>query len=724
MWNMLRRASDTPANMVSSAMELMQETFRALVYVTAGTGLLILLVTASSAPDSVAMTLWFLSPIMVLTSYLALKTMPTRLLLAEAIWQVGWLVTLTLSVLVFGRAEVGFVFAILPFMAIITVGWPAGIIAELGVVLCVVLLGANPWRPMFSTSYAVAIVLGGAFTTFVGWAASRSLYTVTQWSFHNFAQAQRRTAEARRHRAQLARAVQDLDRAYHRLERTNSALVAAWRSAAEAEEFRANFATNLSHELRTPLNLIIGFCELMLTAPQKYANVPIPGVYRADLNAVFNNAQHLKALVDDVLDLARLDVGKMTISRETVALDELVAEATDMVRDYVEAKELALVVDIEHGLPELELDRLRVRQVLLNLLVNAARFTEAGSITVSATDRDDHIMLRVTDTGRGIKAEDLADIFEEFSGSGSTPSSGWHGTGLGLPISKRFIELHGGRMGVESTYTEGTTFWFTLPRHAPVERRAGQLVRTEPVRRMAQSKRVVVLAHEDSKVASMLQRHMDGYRFVSAATPQEGIALANRLRALALIVDTPDMADMLPDAIENNDLVVMSCPLPRTTQTARALGAEDLLVKPVSHDELMMAIADLGRPIRRVLLADDDPDMIRLFRRMLTPEIQPRDCLEAHNGQEALDLMRTEHPDLVLLDLMMPGQSGYDVLAARQSEPDLADMAVIIVSAREKRDIGVRLWHPIQVQKAGGLQLGDVIRALEANLNALAPGWA
>jgi len=128
--------------------------------------------------------------------------------------------------------------------------------------------------------------------------------------------------------------------------------------------------------------------------------------------------------------------------------------------------------------------------------------------------------------------------------------------------------------------------------------------------------------------------------------------------------------------------------------------------------------------VRRVLVADDDPDMIRLFRRMLTPEIPPRDCLEAHNGQEALELLRAERPDLVLLDLMMPGQNGYDVLAEMAEEPSLADIPVIIVSAREKDEIGLRLSHPIQVHKANGLQLGDVIRALEANLNALAPGWA
>ena len=239
------------------------------------------------------------------------------------------------------------------------------------------------------------------------------------------------------HRAQLAQVLQDLDRAYYRLERTNAALVAAWRCR-RGQRLKSELATNLSHELRTPLNLIIGFCEMVgIPRPEKYGSVAIPGVYRSDLNAIYQNAQHLMALVNDVLDLARIDYGRLGLAREEVHVANLVREAVDMVREYVEAKGLQLVIVMApDDLPSLWIDRLRVRQVLLNLLVNAARFTEQGSVRVGVAGEE--VVLSVEDTGRGIPAAELDHVFEEFTQVGPHQAQGWPSVpGLGLPISKK-----------------------------------------------------------------------------------------------------------------------------------------------------------------------------------------------------------------------------------------------------------------------------------------------
>lgn len=184
--------------------------------------------------------------------------------------------------------------------------------------------------------------------------------------------------------------------------------------ATRAAVFSIEFATSISHELRTPLNLIVGFSEMMMTSPESYGATVLPGAYRRDLNSIYNSAQHLLALVDDVIDLARIDAGKIALAREEVDLAVLVREATNMVHDYILAKGLEMEVHIASDMPRLWLDRLRIRQVFLNLLVNAARFTKKGSISVEVSMVGDEVLVSVKDTGQGISAQELPRIFDEF----------------------------------------------------------------------------------------------------------------------------------------------------------------------------------------------------------------------------------------------------------------------------------------------------------------------
>ena len=340
-------------------------------------------------------------------------------------------------------------------MAIITTGLLAGLVVEAGIVILSVWLHYGQPAGVLPSGFAISAIAMGALAGLLGWASSHALFTVTHWSIYSLHQARENMEAAREHRAQLARVVKDLDQAYSRLGRTNASLVAAWRAAEEAERFKAEFVTNVSHELRTPLNLIVGFSEMMLTAPESYDGVQIPGPYRSDLNVIHHNAQHLLALVDDVLDLARIEAGRLGLVKEETDLATLVAEATGMVHDYIAAKGLALHIRVAPDLPRIWLDRLRIRQVLLNLLVNAARFTERGSITLEVRREGQEVITWVTDTGRGIPEHDLPKIFQEFRSHRSTRVDVAQRYRLWLPISKRFIELHHGRMGVESTYLQG-----------------------------------------------------------------------------------------------------------------------------------------------------------------------------------------------------------------------------------------------------------------------------
>lgn len=720
MWYGLRIRPEAGSDFVRSVTELQQSTLRNIVLAVGGVYALSHLVATVTWPEAFGWEVWFITPVVLLTCLLALRLLSKHLLIAQAVWQLGLASAIALAVYVLQVREIAFLYALLPLMAVITAGWPAGLAAEAMVIGFVGWLSLSAAVPSLPLTYSLGIVAGGAFTGLLGWAAIHALLTAVQWYLYSYTEAERNMEEARQHRARLAQVLKDLDQAYHRLQRTNAALVAAWKAKDEAERFKTEFVTNVSHELRTPLNLIIGFAEMMMASPESYGGVQLPGPYRSDLNAIYHSAKHLLALVDDVLDLARIEAGKMALAREKVDLPELVDEVIGMVRDHITAKGLDLQVNVPDRLPPLWIDQLRIRQVLLNLLVNAARFTERGWIRVDVSQEGDEVAVRVTDTGRGIPEQDLPRIFEEFR-STEQPLSAWHsGTGLGLPISKRFVELHNGRMGVESVYGRGTSFWFTLPcKPVPEQRRQTWSVRhPRPIARLGASERIVLVVSEDPHAASVLQRYLDGYRVIDTAELGEVARLVEEVKPLAVVADE---ATPLPEISDR--VLVVRCPLPSSRRTAQMLGVSDYLVKPVSRQELLRAIERIGRPVRRVLVADDEPEVVRLFRRMLRAHIPPRGCLEAYNGEEALRLMQEERPDLVLLDLVMPQVDGRSVLEQMARDPDLADIPVIVVSARGQDPTSLRLSGPIQLSRPGGFELGEVVRALEASLSVLAPGW-
>jgi CheY-like chemotaxis protein len=425
------------------------------------------------------------------------------------------------------------------------------------------------------------------------------------------------------------------------------------------------------------------------------------------------------ALVDDVLDLARIEVGRIALTREEVKLDALIHETVAIVRDYIVAKGLDLRIHVGDLVEPVWIDRLRIRQVLLNLLVNAARHTTHGRIAVDATAEQDEILISVTDTGMGISTQDLPQVFQEFRTT-EQPFSEWHsGTGLGLPISKKFVELHRGRMGVESTQGIGTRFWFTLPCTPYKSERPTQgRERYHPLVRLGASERIVVVVHPEPSTVSLFRRHLDGYRVIGAGHVEEGIALAGEVRALAILTDQARPAGHIPE-----DLLWVRFSLPSGGALARRLGAQYLLVKPVARRELLAAIAYLQVPTRRILIVDDDPEVVRLFRRMLHAQLKECDYVEAYSGAEALRRMRATRPDLVLLDLVMPEVDGQTVLAAMAADPVLAGIPVILVSARGQDQANLRVTDAIQIERPYGFELGELIQALCAALNALAPGW-
>jgi signal transduction histidine kinase len=290
------------------------------------------------------------------------------------------------------------------------------------------------------------------------------LYQIAEWAIFNYARERRIAGELFDSRTELERSLARTRALTERLQETNVQLDAARAAAEEAKHFRGQFLANMSHELRTPLNAIIGFSETMLKFPAMYDGVRLPNAYEADLSQIYTSGQELLKLINDILDLSKVDAGKLEVRMSSMDVVPLIRAVMTTAGGLVAKKPVRLVADIPDDLPRVYADDQRVRQVLFNLYSNAAKFTDEGTITVWARAFDDHVRISVTDTGSGIAPENHELVFEEFKQAETEGRDPRSGAGLGLAISRQLLSLMNGRIWVESALGKGSTFHFTLPR--------------------------------------------------------------------------------------------------------------------------------------------------------------------------------------------------------------------------------------------------------------------
>jgi signal transduction histidine kinase len=294
---------------------------------------------AATWPSTIGRAMWLPTVCFLPLAATAYFLVSRHFFAAQFVWLSCLLVTISTALVVFQLPEIAVFFALLPLVAILAIGWPAAVVVELMLALLMIWLVREGAVANFPIAMGVAVLVSGILLGIVGWITIRTLFTTLQWALSSWAEAQRNAQSAREHRAGLLELNIQLDRTNHQLDKANAALLAAWRVADEAERFKAEFVTNVSHEMRTPLNLIIGFSHMMVTSPESYGGKPLPSGYRGDLYTVYRSAQHLLALVDDIIDLARIDAGKIPLVRYEIDLGVLVQETTEIVRKYIAAKE-------------------------------------------------------------------------------------------------------------------------------------------------------------------------------------------------------------------------------------------------------------------------------------------------------------------------------------------------------------------------------------------------
>jgi signal transduction histidine kinase/DNA-binding response OmpR family regulator len=484
----------------------------------------------------------------------------------------------------------------------------------------------------------------------------------------------------------------------------------------DASRMKSEFLANMSHELRTPLNAIIGFSEVLgdgllgdMTDKQ-----------RGFIGDIFSSGQHLLALINDILDLSKVEAGKMMLDLEPMQVTALLANSLSIIREKAAARQIKLKMDVPSELGTILADARKVKQIVYNLLSNAVKFTsEGGEVSLRATrvtraqvgalssgwsgrtsvlpdnDFEEFLEISVTDTGIGISADGMERLFKPFSQIDSGLARKFEGTGLGLAMVKLLAELHGGTVAVESAEGKGSRFAIWLPMRAPDEvARAAARVRI-PTRASIAGARVALMVEDDLKSADLIrvQLEAEGFTVVHALTAEEALVLAVQ-QPVALItldimlpsMDGWEFLAQLKQMPKLKHVPVLIISIVADPRKGFALGASAVMQKPVTRQELTDSLQQLGLfplskgRLLKVLVVDDDPKAVELAAIHLKDLASS--VLRAYGGQEAIDISKREIPDLIVLDLMMPVVSGFEVVVALSSDATTAGIPILVVTAK------------------------------------------
>jgi len=556
------------------------------------------------------------------------------------------------------------------------------------------------------------------------WLARRPLRASVECAFSGWAQAREALEETRTRRAEVYRALRALEEATFRIERMNEELIMARREAEVARAAKARLAATISHELRGPLNLILGFSRMMALSPEKYGEA-LPSVYHADVDALYRNSQHLVALVDDILDLSQIEAERLPLVKDQVDLvQDVISKAVEIMSPLAERKGIYLRFESTGKLDWILADPVRLRQVLLNLINNAIRFTDKGGVTIQADQHDDRVWVHVADTGTGIPPQELPRIFEAFHQAHKTKTREQRGSGLGLSICKQLIELHGGEIWVENNRDSGTVFSFTLPRPGTERLHTGVVKTAAPPRQPVGYPNCLVV-HADPDMVRFLARNTEGYRVIGLADEAEVLAMVEELHPRAIITPS-EFVPVIEQHLDKSgfDVPIISCHLPALTALNKTAGVVGYLVKPVSPEALAALMKQVGRdgPMH-VLLVDDDPDAVRLLEMMLTSLPHGIRVSKAYDGQQALATMENVTPDVVLLDLIMPDMNGQQLIARMRTNERLQEVPVIVVSAMDWFENKVSLGNSMTILCRKAMSLSVAGRCLHNLLDAATPHY-
>ncbi len=497
----------------------------------------------------------------------------------------------------------------------------------------------------------------------------------------------------------------------------------------ELDRLKSDFLANMSHELRTPLNSIIGFSRVIL----KGIDGPLTEMQEQDLSTIYNSGLHLLNLINDILDQAKIAAGKMDLQFDYFEIKGVIDGVRSIGIGLVKDKPIDIQVNLASGLPKAYGDEFRTRQVLLNLVSNAAKFTRQGSITINVyTFRNPDVgetFLRVdvTDTGIGIAEKDLPLLFEAFRQVDSSLTRTQGGTGLGLPIAKSLVEMQGGEMLVESEINVGSTFSITIPTQPTIQLEgeqstvskpgSGKLAKTAPLtppesmrgddteerpalkpveaditpaRPPMHIKRQILVIEDNPDMVDQFRRILqrEGFDIFAASIPLEAEAMASGLHPTLIVMDVNfangqgwDMLERLKNRDDTRDIPIVVVSLSDEEERGKAAGVFTWLRRPFMPEQLTEAVmkAEEESRIDRILIVDDQPESVRVLQDLLTEQGNYK-VFTAGSAMDGISMVARRRPDLVIVDLRMPEMDGFQLISELRSNPETATIPIIVVT--------------------------------------------
>jgi signal transduction histidine kinase/CheY-like chemotaxis protein len=473
----------------------------------------------------------------------------------------------------------------------------------------------------------------------------------------------------------------------------------------KAYRVKSDFLSNMSHELRTPLNSIIGFTSVLLGPHGE----PLTPDQAKAIEKVLKNGKHLLELINDILDFSKIEAGRTPINIDSGEISEIISNVMVTVEPMVTTKGVKLIQEVEPELPILNTDILKVKQILLNLLSNAAKFTDQGTISISAKKHGDMISISVKDDGIGIEPKNLDRVFEEFSQIDSSNARKYKGTGLGLPIAKNYARLLGGNLTVQSEFGKGSTFILILPPAFPQDKlqkpdeelapskgtptsasiAVPSATRPAPEKSVAPSSSILVLCiDDDAEVIDLLRRYLipEGYSVRGVGSGEEGIRLAQELHPAVITLDI-----MMPEKdgwqvlreLKNNpatkDIPVIIHSIIENRPLALSLGALEVIAKPSEPKKVLSVVERACRSMNRpIMIVDDNQDFADSLKILL--ETEGYRAVAMYNAESALKDIEKINPSLLFLDLFMPGMDGFAAVKRLRSLERWRDLPIVIFS--------------------------------------------
>ncbi|MCX7984903.1 MAG: response regulator [Bacteroidetes bacterium] len=467
----------------------------------------------------------------------------------------------------------------------------------------------------------------------------------------------------------------------------------------EAYRVKSNFLASMSHELRTPLNSIIGFSQVLLSE----AADPLTDEQRIAIEKVLKNGKHLLQLINDILDLSKIEAGRMTVNIETEDIQSIISNSVLTIEPMLKQKGLQLTTEINSKIKALQTDIVKVKQILMNLLSNAVKFTEKGGITIRVYDKDAMVAFAVQDTGIGIEKKNLELIFKEFQQVDSSSTRKYQGTGLGLAIARRLARMLGGDLVAESIVGQGTTFTLTLP-PVYVAKKGEEKIQTGGAEFVVQAEKKqiqdlvtsaggtrILCIDDDPDVLDILRKYLtpEGYTVECATSGDEGIALARKHKPSLITLDImmPEkdgwqVLRELKQLEETKNIPVIIHSIIDNKPLALSLGAVDFLTKPAEPRTLLEVVTKFCQSkSQSILVVDDNEDFAQTIKQLLSRDY--RDVRIAYNGKQALEMLQRFTPALILLDLAMPEMDGFEVVSHLHNDERYRHIPVVILSGKD-----------------------------------------